>query len=265
LEYGVQDAAEGAVMTLLTHHGSFWNLFNFTQEGLDEFCKKAVDDLNPFELHVPTWLRRNGITKHMLQFIPILQDAYDWWEIMYKYCTDYINIFYPEQDDVLKDSKVVECYNHLSKYVKNLVHYPELKDYKDPRRELSKLIAMYMHISCIIHQFSGAGTYILSATPYRISLQWREGRQLEEKISSVYAAIRARNAAFSTTIRAPRLYRDWSYMAPPKDPEGKAAKLMKGFYDEMTAIGKRIDARNKTRAYSTRGLHPDVLGCSVSV
>jgi hypothetical protein len=223
-EFNVHNVNEGAVITLLSAHGSGGFTLNFNNTGVELLLKRGAVAYNAdTEHHMPGFLVSRGLPMDQLAWAPILEDSLDWWATFSKYCEDYLRIFYKDDRTVLMDPIVCAWYAALPKMVRGSTATATLAECAKPFREIVDLCTLIMFVSSVYHERVGSEGYRLGADPYVVSSQWREGRTLEEKISTYFISIRRRSGLLATTARGPRLFQDWSYMAPPSDINGQVS------------------------------------------
>jgi len=217
-------------------------------------------------------MAHNGIDRKNLTWAPVLEDMEDWWITIQTYVGHYLHLYYPDDKHLLQDTSVCKWYSEVGKIVKGSTNYPQLSDAPDACQQVIDCISVIIYVSTVFHEVAGSDSYRM-CNPYVISTRWRKGKTLEERISPLFVALRARNVGLATTIRSPVYFTDWSYMAAPprdksdeeKDRHEKVVKLMKDYKGEMAAVGDRIKGRNKYRVYPLPMLLPENLECSIAV
>jgi len=245
----------------------FHEFIIFSFEGVTKLLTlEAEEKWNPYNVvDIRQRLTNQGLDVKNLSYLPIMEDSIDWQNSIRDYMQEYLTVFYPNNDALLEDKVAVEWYSQLNEYVKGITQYTSLKEAKEPINEVLRICEIFMVVSVIIHECLGSLAYNLHADPYTIPNRMRKGKTFEEKLPSRYEQKLATLACYATTIESPKIFRDWSYMAPPTDKDGKAVEIMKNFYETMKKIGERIKKRNESRAYPTNVLTPERLNCSIAV
>ncbi len=260
-EYGVLRIGELANLTLLKPYGGLHVAMNLTGAGVGQLVARARAGYRARRVHVlPGMLAARGLDIDDLEWCPALADAAAWWALLRDYVRDYLAVAYPDDRALAADAELGAWTHCLEDHVPGCARAGA-----GPRELITEACAAMIFAGTVYHEIVGAQVWELASSPYRLSGRLRRGDTPETMIASRLESMRAVMIAFGTTIRSPRLMRDWSYLAPPGPARGELAAVMGDFLPRMRALQRALARRNDARPIPYTLLDPANLECSVAV
>ncbi len=132
----------------------FSSIFSYE---LDTLLKITSDKISTFDissLDVPQVFERDGMEKTPFPY-PYAKNTKRLWNIIEKYASNYINVYYKSDKQIQEDDEIQKLYDVLNRCVPNnqIEQYMQCRTRKE---KLSRLMTLYIYTVSVLHQLSGA-------------------------------------------------------------------------------------------------------------
>jgi len=195
------------------------------------------------------YLQRTGMYNVDPNLYPFGQDGMDYWNAVRKYVTEYIYLFYPNEQKLHADKEFVEFWTQYS------ASFPGGL----PPLLLPNVIDV---ITEFIFYVSGIHTHVGTLGAYCRDPRFAAGC-VGEGQSQAYPQHLYTQVALTvgTAGHMPRMLQDWSHLLPNQE----AMTVWCKFHEEMCALQTTIEDRNKSRKYAFNNFNPEYIETSIAV
>jgi hypothetical protein len=213
--------------------------------------KKVIDDsytTYKFE-SFSQFLQRTGMYNVDPNLYPFGQDGMDYWNAVRKYVTEYIYLFYSNEQKLHADNEFVEFWTQLSATFPGGL----------PPLLLPNVIEV---LTEFIFYVSGIHTHVGSLGAYCRDPRFAAGCVGEGQTQAFPQHLYTQVAlTVGTAGQMPRMSQDWSHLLPNKEAMG----VWRKFHEEMCELQTTIEARNKSRKHPFNNFNPEYIETSIAV
>jgi len=235
-----------ATVLLIPYGGSLSRNLAFTHDSLPQVLDISYKSLK-YETF-PQFLKRQGMDKVDPDLFPMALDGLEYYQIVYKYVHDYVNIYYKNDGAVEHDAQIQEFWKKLT----------DLFPCKLP--SLSK-DALIQYITQFIFTVSGWHSQAGNVSAYFRDPAFAAPACPEGLLMSYPPMTFIQTLiAVGTAGNMPQVTDDWSHLM--LDDESK--KVLSIFRQELIELSKVIDSRNEKRI-CYNNFNPKYIHSSISV
>ncbi|RHY81244.1 hypothetical protein DYB37_012326 [Aphanomyces astaci] len=181
--------------------------------------------------------------------LPFHQDGLDYWHIVYKFVANYVDLYYPSDDDVAMDVDVGKFWRYLGEL--SPAPLPDLT-----KSHLKDFLSQGIFLVSSMHNHLGTIAEYVSDPAFCPSA-WVEGELSARPGNAVRLAL----IMSATGFTQPSITEDFSHIM--LDDNAKA--LVKTFTADLYAQIKVVDARNANRVQPFQSFNPKAMEMAVSI
>jgi hypothetical protein len=240
----------GASLTLMTENGQLHRTTAFTANGLYEVFKFAFTHVR----YAAFPRRFNGqMIRELGDSYPFGVDGLEFYNVTHKFVSDYVKVYYKDDEALLNDKDVTAARNNLNKLENSKV--PALKSIND----IVGMLTDYIIYVTAIHGIVGhVNEYLVD--PTFVGSRIRIGSNQADVATSVYDNL----LAGMTTNNEPRLMNDFSHLLLRDEHYDVTKAIFNKFQSDLLDLEQRINEKNKNRKWAFNGFNPRYMASSVS-
>lgn len=183
------------------------------------------------------WLNNKKLPQDALEELPCYQDGRPYHQAVKNYVTNYVNIYFPTEEDVTGNNDIKAMWEGVEKSITAGYGLPELS--KDALIDYATSVLFYV---TGLHEWVGNVTEY-ATVPNGMAGKIRIGAVTQDK----QAFIQMQCIAGLTGLRQPPLYADWTCVFLEDDNHGKAVDAYNKFMAECRVLDKEVDEKNLLR------------------
>ncbi|RHY21102.1 hypothetical protein DYB25_006076 [Aphanomyces astaci] len=181
--------------------------------------------------------------------LPFHQDGLDYWHIVYKFVANYVDLYYPSDDDVAMDVDVGKFWRYLGEL--SPAPLPDLT-----KSHLKDFLSQGIFLVSSMHNHLGTIAEYVSDPAFCPSA-WVEGELSARPGNAVRLAL----IMSATGFTQPSITEDFSHIML----DDKAKALVNTFTADLYAQIKVVDARNANRVQPFQSFNPKAMEMAVSI
>merc|ERR1712146_747538 len=182
------------------------------------------------------------------------QDALEFSDIVRKYVTAYVELYYSDTYDVLMDEEVMKFMQQMHRVPNSNI--PQVRS----RDDLVDVLSNFIILVTGVHSHVGnVAEYLMDAQ--FASAKIRYGRDMAD----VQASYQAMSIALLTGWKVPDLINDFEHLLIQDQHVDATRNLMRTFQRELVALADAIDERNAVRPFPSNSMNPRKMHSSVSI
>lgn len=276
--FGTAAINHASTLALAPFEGIAGRTFAFTNESWIEMINDQIS-LVKFE-SIKEKFDNSALSEDFKINMPFYSDGLELWEINKKYVSNFIDIYYPDENHIEYDYELKEYWNGLKKYFTT-------KIYDIGTLNKNNLIN---HLTYSIFMVTAGHSFYGSVCEYLLTPDALMPKVLIPKVSIVNTLKNSDNKIYENITRAdtqtyiqalciismtstpmPKLINDWEFLFDNTVVKKNKTKYnlmkenLKAWQSDLIILSKKINNLNKTRQIEFNCFNPDVLDCSVSV
>ncbi|KAG9401109.1 hypothetical protein AC1031_009867 [Aphanomyces cochlioides] len=223
--------------------GVFQRAYAYTENGMHQLwdCGRQQFQFHTF----PELVARQQINTIKM---PFHEDGLDYWSIVHKFVSSYIDLYYKSDTEILADRSIQNFWAFLDTLPGP---FPPLN-----LTNLKNVIAQCIFWVTAIHNH--VGTLAEHASdPAFVGSSWVEGEMASRPGDGVRYALLMSITGFKQLS----ILKDFSHVML----DDKAKQVCRAFTDDLNRLIDVIDARNETREQKFMSFHPSTIEMAVSI
>jgi len=249
--YRTLQVNHGATKTLITKYSLLHRTAALTWTGLKQGMKFSFSTLR--FTGIRDYLAERGLLN--------ASDIYSWGtdmtnfeNLVFDYVSKYIEIYYPNPEDVRKDTELQDLWNCMTILPNTKI--PPLRT----TDELVHIVTNFIvFVTAVHHHVGNVAEYLMD--PQFASGKIRPGTEL----ATIQESFQSMNIALLTGFQAPDLMNDFTHLLLRDEHIEKTTELMNDFQKKLKNLSEEMDNKNKQRRFPCNSANPKRLQCSVSI
>lgn len=244
----VLQPTNGLAARLFAFDGENWN--KILSDCLKTIKYETFDD----------FINKKGLPEHVAKDLPLSVDGKALWNVIYKYVSTYLSLWYPDDASVLADSDITVYWAHYGPL-------PFWTSFDLPPLNRENLFQQITHT---IFWVTGGHELVGSIGPYANDPNGVGCKIIPDKNEAdVDSFLLAKCLISMTSLKKPMLMNDWTHVhvhpgLNQQQVDHVKQTLIK-FQDDLAILSQRIDELNQHREHKFVSFNPRVLEVSVSV
>jgi hypothetical protein len=205
----------------------------------------------------------SGLPDSMKLSLPMYEDCIPYWNIVRTYVSQFIDIFYPTDEDIAHDSELHDYWNDFSTQINGRSYGLQILN----KHNLTNQLTHSIFWVTVGHELMGnISMYLYS--PYALVGKIRKGRD-QSDIQTFFQGVALITL---TTAALPMLMDDWSVLYNEHTVNNATPEKLKhvlnnlnSFQTSLQRLSEEIDSRNMFRIIPFESANPKYLESSVSV
>jgi hypothetical protein len=189
---------------------------------------------------------------------PYATDGTDLKNVIGKFVTGYIDVYYPDEASFCADKDLRQFWNGVRMVKGESTSLPPWSQVTKAHMAAMATSAIF-HVTGIHHVVGNVAEYLVK--PNFSSPRIRGGSEVADVESSFYGML----VAILTGMKAPKLMDDFSHILLDDAHHDETSKLMEEFQADLALLAVKIDERNANRKWKFYGFHPRRLLSSISI
>lgn len=245
----------GAIRTLLTENGLLHRAVAFEWGELRRVIQTAFDSnrlRSPKQYASDHGMLEADGTPNPAQ--PFAVDFFDYASTVERYVSDYVDVYYKNDADVLNDAEVVAFWEGCRVLENSGI--PQLRGVDSFK---------YLLTSFLVH-VTGLHQHVGNVAEYLSHPTWATGKVRKGyTVADIQSSMQSLNIGLLTALPVPKLRDDYRHLLLEDKHHEETERIMESFQRNLVELEDRITARNEQRKYPFPAFMPSRMTTGVNI